>query len=435
MFAGIDFGTSNSAIALAGADGAAHVVDLVFGDGTPHRQVSGTARSMLAFDHDVRDAARRLIPQVGLDAIHTYLEGGGECRLLQSFKSYLTSRSFTSAAIFNTVYSLEEMIALVVGRLRAQAQAQGGGEISQVVAGRPVRFVAEDGQADEGFALDRLRQAFAKAGISHVEFEYEPIAAAYYHEQGLTRDEVVLVADFGGGTSDFCLMRLGPGRRRLAHPQDAIIATGGVGNAGDALDRRIVDRAVAEFFGKNATYRSHGKTLPVPAWIYGKFSRWHHIGFLDTRQTRAMLDDIARHTDQAQQIHWLLALIEYNLGFHLYRAVERVKLDLSSQPETVFRFDHDPIDISRPVTRAEFEEWISPELAEIETCVDDVLAKAGMGPDQVDRVFMTGGTSLVPAVRRIFANRFGDGKLSAGGEFVSVATGLAYRAREMFGGT
>ncbi|MDR3436936.1 Hsp70 family protein [Telmatospirillum sp.] len=434
MFVGIDFGTTNSAVSLIGDDGSAKIVSMPPASDNAGADMprADTLRSILAFSPEHRDKARRLIPRVGQEAVDAYLFGDGDCRLLQSFKSYLTSRLFTSASIFNTPYSLEAMIALVVGRLRKAAEAEGGASVSRVVAGRPVRFVADDGQTEDDFALARLRQAFATAGIADVAFEYEPIAAAYYYERGLGHDETVLVADFGGGTSDFCLVRLGPERSKLASPQDAIIGTSGVGNAGDALDRRIVEMGIAPFFGKDVTYRSAGKDLPVPSWIFGKFARWHHIDFLDTQSTRRMLRDIQRHADHPELIDQLLALIEHNLGYLLYRAVEQVKRDLSAKEETTFVFNHHPISITRTIRRAEFESWITPELTEIEGCVEGLLQSTGLPATKVDRVFMTGGSSLVPAVRRIFTRRFGADRVSSGGEFVSVANGLAYRARELF---
>ncbi len=427
MFAGIDFGTTNSAAALAGRDGAARVV------GIPAAAAPAeTMRSLLAFDPDHRDHHRRLIPLVGHEAVEAYLDGGGAVRLLQSFKSYLTSRIFNSASLFGATYSLEEMIALVVGRLRVLAEAEGGEPLRRVVAGRPVRFVAEDGRAEDDFALDRLRRAFAAAGLDDVVFEYEPIAAACYYEQGLTRDETVLVADFGGGTSDFCLVRLGPGRRGRADPAEAILGTDGVGLAGDAFDRRIVEQGLGDLFGRDATFQSGGKDLPVPAWLYGKLARWHHISFLNTGATLRMLRDIQRHCDRPEAIARLLTLIEADLGYPLYRAVQGVKQALSGQEEVVLDFRQQGLDLHRRITRTEFEAWIAPDLAEMDAALDRLLTASGVKADQVGRVFMTGGTSLVPAVRDLFARRFGAGRLEGGGEFVSVASGLAYRARELF---
>jgi hypothetical chaperone protein len=433
MFVGMDFGTSNSAIGLIDGSGAARIVSHD-NAGLSAASTSDTLRSMVAFDQAHRDDDGKLAALVGQQAIAAYLNGDGECRLLQSFKSHLTSKLFTSANIFNAAYSLERLIALVVERLRRSAEAAGGAPLTRVVAGRPVRFVAEDGKDADDFAVGRLTDAFAQAGITEVAFEYEPIAAAYYYERGLDHDETVLVADFGGGTSDFCLVRLGPGRATMTNPRDAIIGTGGVGIAGDTFDRRIVERGLAEFFGKNTTYLSNGKDLPVPDWVYGKFSRWHHISFLGTGSTLRMLRDIQRFASHPERIEDLLTLIEYNLGYHLYRSVEATKVALSGHEAVDFVFDHDPIRIQRRIQRAEFEQWISPELQAIEECVDTLLASTATPATKVDRVFMTGGSSLVPAVRAIFDNRFGHDRVSAGGEFVSVASGLAYRARELFAG-
>jgi len=424
MFVGMDFGTTNSAVAVAGRDGAVEVIQA---------GPAATLRSVLAFDKARRDAERRIQPLVGHEAIEHYLHGDGDCRFLQSFKSYLTSRSFTSTSIFGTTYSLEDLVALIVGHLRRAAEA-GGQRIERVVAGRPVRFVAEGGETEDDYATARLVDAFAKAGIGEVVFEFEPIAAAYYYESSLDHDQTVLVADFGGGTSDFCLIRLGPGRAGLARPQDAIIGTAGLGIAGDAFDRRMVEHGLSEHFGKTTTYDSGGKTLPMPAWVYAKLERWHHVAFLNTPQTLRLLRDLQRHVDHPDRIEQLLALIEFNLGYHLYRAVEQAKLDLSRGGEALFRFDHDPVVIERRITRSEFEGWIGKELTAIEECVEGLLAATATPAAKVDRVFLTGGSSLVPAVRAIFARRFGEARLSSGGEFISVATGLAQRAREAFGG-
>lgn len=432
MFVGMDFGTSNSAVGIVDASGAARIVSHD-NAGLSERATADTLRSMIAFDRAHRDGDGWPLPLVGQTGIAAYLNSGDECRLLQSFKSHLTSRLFSSATIFNRPYSLERLIAIVVERLRLSAESHQGAPLTQVVAGRPVRFVAEDGKDADDYAVERLSEAFRQAGIAEIAFEFEPIAAAYYYERTLDHDETVLVADFGGGTSDFCLVRLGPGRAGMADPRDAIIGTGGVGIAGDTFDRRIVERGIAPFFGKNTTYHSNKKDLPVPDWIYGKFARWHHIGFLGTGSTLRMLRDIQRHASHPERIEDLLTLIEYNLGYHLYRSVEQAKVALSQGMQTTFVFDHDPVRVERPITRAEFEDWISPELTEIETCVETLLTSTGTPAGKVDRVFMTGGSSLVPAVRAIFDRRFGAERVRAGGEFVSVASGLAYRAAELFG--
>jgi hypothetical chaperone protein len=172
----------------------------------------------------------------------------------------------------------------------------------------------------------------------------------------------------------------------------------------------------------------------MPAWIYAKLERWHHVSFLNTPKTLRLLRDLHRQIDDPEPIDQLLALVEHNLGYHLYRAVEQAKLELSRGTETLLRFDHAPVLVERRITRAEFEGWIGKELAAIEACVEGLLDSTATPAAKVDRVFMTGGSSLVPAVRSIFARRFGEERISAGGEFISVATGLAQRAREVFAG-
>jgi hypothetical chaperone protein len=161
--------------------------------------------------------------------------------------------------------------------------------------------------------------------------------------------------------------------------------------------------------------------------------RWHELSLINTRKTRRMLDEIRRTADAADEVEALSRLISEERGFALYRAVEAAKVALSSADEARLRFDLAPVGIDARVTRAEFDQWIAPELAEIATCVDRLLEETGTAPDRIDRVFLTGGTSFIPAVRALFASRFGAEKLAGGGELTSVATGLALAARQRFG--
>jgi hypothetical chaperone protein len=190
-----------------------------------------------------------------------------------------------------------------------------------------------------------------------------------------------------------------------------------------------MQHVVAPRLGSGGSYRSmFGKELAVPVWIYKHLNRWHHLSFLKSRKSIDMLEDIARQTSDATSIRALLHVLEYDLGYHLYRAVERAKLELSSSDAVRFRFSEPPLEIEADITRAEFESWIADELAAMEACVDRLLARTSVRPPDVDRVFMTGGSSFVPAVRRIFDARFGREKVRAGGEMISVASGLALRA-------
>ena len=427
-YVGIDFGTTNSAFAVAGERGDVRLASFPRREGGP----TDTFRSILYFDPDERDARNMLKPWVGPEAIENYLEGLGEGRLIQSLKSFLASRLFTATSVFQRQYSLEDLASLILSGLAAGARGQLAGVGACVVAGRPVRFSNAESEEDNEFALGRLRAAFEKAGFERVVFEYEPVAAAYYYESRLDRDELVLIADFGGGTSDFSLMRVGPGLRGVA-AERRILGTEGVALAGDAFDSRIVDHVVAPRLGLGTQYRSYmdGKIMTVPNWLYSRLRRWHHLSFLKSRETMKLLEEIEAQSLAPESIAGLIHLVEHDLGYHLYKAVEATKVALSKSERTEFVFRDAPIDIRAEVARADFEAWIAEELQQITTCVDRLLERTRVPIGDVDRVFMTGGSSFVPAVRRIFADRFGAERLRGGQEMTSVALGLALRARDL----
>jgi len=418
---GLDFGTTNSAIGVADGD-RVELARFAHDAG-----IADTFRSILFFHPEVRDARGRLTAVGGPRAIDRYLEAEGKGRLIQSLKSYLADRGFQATSIFARTHTLVDLLTLLLADLRARAEEQLGPLGSKIVVGRPVHF-AHASEGGEELALERLTASLANVGWTDVTFEYEPVAAAYYYEQQLTRDELVFIADFGGGTSDFSLISVGPSHRNESKRR--ILGTDGVGIAGDALDARVLHNVVAPMLGLGSTYRAmFGRELEVPVWIYAKLRRWHHLSFLKTKKNIDLLQEIASQTDEPEKIEALLHILDYDLGYHLYRAVERAKVDLSTNEETRFAFTDLPLDIQATITRPQLEGWISEETTAMAECVDRLLATTGVAAKDVDQVFMTGGTSFVPAVRRIFDERFGDAKIRAGGEMISVATGLALRAR------
>jgi hypothetical chaperone protein len=420
---GLDFGTTNSAIAATTGGSGVRLAEFASGAGTTR-----TFRSVLHFDPDERGPARAV---AGPAAIARYLEGDCSGRLIQSMKSYLASRLFHATNVFGRVYTLEDLIALVARDLRAAAEAQLGPLPPRIVVGRPVRFAGAEAEDDEAYALGRLSAAVQKAGFGEIVFEYEPVAAAYHYESGLSQDEMVLIADFGGGTSDFCVVRVGPGVRARGRRPDDILGTDGVALAGDAFDSRIMRHVVAPALGRGSTYLSHGKEMSVPSWLHSHLERWHHLSFLKSKETLQLLENIADGAHEPARIRAFIQVVENDLGYQLYRAVERTKVELSVRGSSRFVFRDLPVTIDREVTRAEFESWIAEETQAIADCVDRLLGRAEIGAAQIDRVFMTGGSSLVPAVRRIFESRFGAAKLRTGDELTSVASGLALRARDL----
>jgi hypothetical chaperone protein len=422
---GLDFGTTNSAIALA-APGEAPRLALFAGPDGPEP----TFRSLLYFDRE--DERAPVVAHAGPSALVHYLEREEHHgRLVQSLKSFLSSRLFSSTSIFGRSYRLEQLIGTLVGALRREAEAFYGEPVVRAVVGRPVHFVGAKEAADDELATTRLRASLVNAGFQEVTFEYEPVGAAYHYERGLTSDELILIADFGGGTSDFSLLRVGPGYRGAGRRADAVLGHDGVGVAGDAFDGKLVRHCVTPLLGRGAEFESvFGRRLPVPSWIYAHLERWHHVSFLKSPRTLQLLLDLRREAVEPARLDALIRVVENDLGFLLYRATEAAKRTLSREREARFLLAHDALTIDTRVTREEFEAWIAEELAEIRACVERLLTRTGMTPDGVDRVFLTGGSSFVPAVRRIFEEHFGAEKIRSGAELTSIANGLALEAAE-----
>lgn len=423
---GVDFGTSNSAVALELVDGAPGFADF------PLRgRRTQSFRSLLFFDLDEQPARRPVEYQAGPAGIEAHLESFGDGRLIQSFKTHLTSTGLGRTRIGPHALDLDALLVLFLRRLRERSEASLGRPIQRAVFGRPVRFAGAKHEADDQLAQQRLRAAAEAAGFAEVHLELEPIAAAYHYESQLQHDELALIADFGAGTTDFCVMRIGPSRRHILDRSTDILATGGLGVAGDDLDAELIQHIVAPALGKGSYYREFGKRLRIPPAYYNKLSSWHQLSFLRGEQTRLALERLQRQAEAPQAIAALMQVIEDNQGFHLHESIEATKLSLSTQARASFRFEHEDIQILAQVERADFEAWVAPKVAEIARCLDQTLAAAGRSAAEIDRVFMTGGTAFVPCVRREFARRFGATKLSSGDELSSIASGLAARGRRL----
>jgi hypothetical chaperone protein len=421
---GLDFGTTNSAVAVATPDGSTALATFE-ADGYQ----TTTFRSVLYFDPEAKTADRKPRAVAGPEAINSYLKADTRGRLMQSMKSHLASCLFRETYVFGEKYTLEDLIAMILRELRAAAEAQFGDLGSSVVVGRPVHFSGAGNEADDAFALRRLQGALEQAGFEEIVFEFEPVAAAYEFESQLDHDELILIADFGGGTSDFSLMQVGPNVRRQGHMAQDILGTDGVAIAGDTFDSMIVRHVVDRRLGQGSQYRSaFNKVLPVPAWLYTNLERWHYLSFLKSKKTMQMLAELRLQAFEPEKITALIHVIEHDLGYHLYRAVEQTKIELSERELGALMFRDAALAIEQPVMRDEFEAWIGSEIAAIAACLDRLLEHTGVVPCDVGSVFMTGGSSFVPAVRRLFEERFGVARIHGGGELTSVAKGLALRA-------
>jgi len=262
-----------------------------------------------------------------------------------------------------------------------------------------------------------------RLGFSEVRYAYEPVAAAFFFARNLTADAVVLVGDFGGGTTDFSIARF---TRAGGEIRAEALANAGVGVAGDAFDYRIIDALVSPELGKGSSYRAFDHVLPTPNRYFAAFARWEQLALLRASRDMRDIRRLRREALEPDKIARLVEVLDDNHGYRLYQSVSRLKQALSAAETANFLFEAGSVRLEKEVSRAEFEGWIAPELAAIEGALDQTLERAGLAPGQIDRVFLTGGSSFVPAVRNLFARRFGPEKLEGGGELVSIASGLAY---------
>ena len=386
---GVDFGTTNSVVARIGADGSVFRSILCF-QGSPTHHVAGPA------------------------AAEAYLDDPGACRLMLSMKTHLAQSALRDTLVFGRRMELEQLVGIFLTHLLREAGVAPG---SRVIAGRPVRFAGE--RPDEALAEARLRAAFAHAGIEDVTLVPEPEAAGHRFAQRLNAPATVLVGDFGGGTSDFSVLRFTPGARAQA------LGHAGIGIAGDDFDAAIMRHAVAPLLGQDGHYTVVDQPLPIPVGFFAGFTRWHRLAQMRGPRTLRDIAEVARLSDVPEQLAALIRLIEDEQGLALYREVAQAKAALSGAEATTLAFAHAGFAIERRITRADFEGWIARDVARIAGTVDAALTAAAHTDEMIDHVFLTGGSAYVPAVRRIFESRFGAGRLAGGGEFTSVAEGLA----------
>lgn len=416
---GIDFGTTNTVLSLADESGPAHLVKFPAVEGELF-----AFRTCLSF-HAPSDLPQDRTIAAGPWAIEAYAEDPAETRFIQSFKSFAAQESFTETQVLGRRYRFEDLLSTFLLKVRDYAGAELGALPERVIVGRPVKFVG--GSPNEALALSRYETAFHRMGVKEVLYAYEPVGAAFFFARELDHDATVLVGDFGGGTSDFSIIRF---ERHAGEMRATPLGRAGVGVAGDAFDYRIIDNLVSPQLGKGSSYTSLGKVLPVPNRYYAAFARWDQLALMRASRDMREIRRLQRDAVEPEKIARLVETLDENYGYRLYRAVSRLKEALSSHDVAEFRFEAGSIGIVRDVARTAFEGWIEPELVQIETAVDAALADAKLGPEGVDRVFLTGGSSLVPAVRAIFRRRFDPARIETGAELESIAAGLALMARE-----
>ena len=408
---GLDFGTTNSVAAVARGG----VSDLLLLE-TP-AEPDAAFRSALCFWED-EGARGGVAAEAGPWAIAEYLAFPQGSRFLQSFKSVAANATFEHATIFEKRMKFEDLGRIFLEKMARRANGRLAAA-DRVVVGRPVVYAGY--RPDEALARRRYDAMFAALGAD-IHYVYEPLGAAFSYASRISDPAVILVADFGGGTSDFSIVRIeAPGAAQRCIP----LGHAGVGIAGDRFDARIVDNLVMPLLGKGGSYRSFGKVLEIPRGYFSDFADWSRLALMRNRRTMAELESLRRAAVDPDAIGRMIAVIEEEQGFPLHEAVGEVKRALSTAEAACFRFSGAGLQIEAEVSRAAFEGWIAPDIAEIDSAVDRALTAAQVAPVDIDRVFLTGGSSLVPRVARLFAERFGEARIATGGELTSIAHGLA----------
>ena len=414
---GLDFGTTNTVVALADG-GESRLVEFA-GEGAG----GAVFRSALCFWEEER-GFNGIAHEAGPWAIAEYLQSPLDSRFIQSFKSVAASPLFERALIFSKPFRFEDLGRLFLRRLVTHAGGALDRRPRRVIVGRPVEYAGA--RADPALARQRYDMMLEGFGIE-LHYVHEPLGAAHSYASRLTEPATILVADFGGGTTDFSIVQVAePGAPRRCVP----LASSGIGIAGDRFDYRIVDRLVLPLLGKGGSYRSFDKVLEIPRGYFTDFADWSRLALMRNRRTLDDLRRLERAALDPAPIGRMIALIENEQGFPLYDAVGRLKRALSSQDCAEFHFTGGEVEIAAEVHRADFEQWIADDLRRIETAMDTALAQAGVEASAIDRVFLTGGSSLIPAIRAIFDRRFGEAKIATGGELTSIAHGLALIGEE-----
>ena len=411
---GIDFGTSNSTVGWH-RPGVESLIALEDG--------KITLPSVIFFNIEERR------PAYGRMALHEYLEGY-EGRLMRSLKSLLGSKLIKhDTSVLGTALPFKDLLGMFISELKNRAEANSGRSFDEVVLGRPVFFVDDDPAADQE-AENTLADVARKIGFKDVSFQYEPIAAAFDYESGIDREELVLIVDIGGGTSDFSLVRLAPERHLVDDRHGDILATGGVHIGGTDFDKQLSLQGVMPLFGYGSRMKSQAL---MPTSYHLNLATWHTINSVYSQKSQLALGSMRYDIEDTLGIDRLFKLIEQRAGHWLAMEVEASKIELTEA-------DSRQVDLGRiepalgvDLTRAVFEEAIDSLLERVRGSVTELLAKAGVGVAQVDTVFFTGGSSGIPALRQSVAAMLPNARHVEGNIFGSIGSGLAIEARKRYG--
>ncbi|MEF2074778.1 Hsp70 family protein [Consotaella aegiceratis] len=418
-FAGLDFGTTNSTLGLCAPDGAPSLL--------PVEDDSPTIPSALFFS--LEDGHTYF----GRAAIAEYVDGA-EGRFMRALKSILgTSLMTETTQVGRERMTFVDLIGRFLrhlhGRLEERAAADGTTAVDRIVLGRPIHFVDDDATADRA-AQDQLETAARAQGFRHIEFQYEPVAAALYYETQVASEELALVVDIGGGTSDFSVVRLSPRRGGAANRLSDVLASTGVHVGGTDFDRQLSIAKVMPLLGMGSR-TADGKRI-MPNWYFNDMATWHRINTLYTQKVRRDVFELKREAAEPAKLARFEHLLEHRGGHRLAGTVEAAKIALSDTDRTVIRHQDSELRLEIPTGRGDFEEAAADLVARIASTIEEALTEAGVSSDAIETVILTGGGAQVPAVKAAATAKFPAARIVLSDAFGSVGLGLAIEAARRF---
>ena len=415
LYCGVDFGTTNSTIGVVGADGAPVLIP-VEGDAV-------TLPSALFFSFEDQST------HFGRSAVHEYMDGA-EGRFMRALKSVLgTALMEETTQIGRERIGFEGLIGRFLSHLRDRLTAHTGAMPEQVVLGRPVYFVDGDQSADRA-AQNQLEAAARSVGFSHVEFQFEPVAAALHFERTLEAEALALVVDIGGGTSDFSVLKLSPQRRASTDRRRDILSTTGVHVGGTDFDRQLNIFKVMPEMGLGTLTRDGKREMP--RWYFHDMATWHRINQLYRPEILRDMRELQREAAQPDKLERFRHLLAHRSGHRLAAQVEAAKIALTDTPMVDITLEEPGLSLAIATTRAEFEAANAALTGKIGAALDDALAAAGVSAEAIETVILTGGGAQVRQVRALVDARFAHARIAQSDRFGAVGLGLAVDAARRF---
>jgi len=409
---GIDFGTTNSALAIYDEES---------------KEIHSTIiiPSLIYFYYQYNATSDKNYV-VGEEAITAYLQDGMRGRFIKSVKQILSKTSFTETRIHNRKYNAADLVALILKELKDRADELTGQDCRKAVIGRPVFFDDDDVKKDT-LAQTRLSKAAEIAGFEEVRFQFEPIGAAFAYEKSLEKKENVLVADLGGGTTDFTYLVLDPEKVGSKDRKNDMMASGGIYIGGDSFDSAFMWEKGTPYFGKHTQYEATpGKVLTVPKSLFANICSWEQMNFFNGLRIKKDIEDYYYFSGNDRLFKNLITLIENNLGYSVFQSIEKTKITLSNKDTTQFSYHNMDIEIEEEIPLNVYEQIIAKDVDRIANYLDHFMLQNDIDPKNIDSLFLTGGTSMVGSIQKLFKNRFPHVNLNSGDNFQSVAKGLAY---------